>query len=93
MTNEQPSRPPKRSGSGASPMGSTLAIVIAIAAVVVGFLILKNIRSDDNDATQSPTTPVATTIDPSMWGPDPLLETPLDRKNSRFQSMMLRTSS
>ena len=66
MSNEQPSRPPKRSGSGASPMGSTLAIVIAIAAVVVGFLILKNIRSDDNDATQSPTTPVATTIDPSL---------------------------
>ena len=41
MSNEQPSRPPKRSGSGASPMGSTLAIVIAIAAVVVGFLILE----------------------------------------------------
>ena len=67
MSNEQPSRPPKRSGSGASPMGSTLAIVIAIAAVVVGFLILKNIRSDDDgDATGSTTTPVATTIDPSL---------------------------
>ena len=53
MSNEQPSRPPKRSGSGASPMGSTLAIVIAIAAVVVGFLILKNIRSDDDDDATS----------------------------------------
>ena len=64
MSNEQPSsRPPKRSGSGASPMGSTLAIVIAIAAVVVGFLILKNIRSDDGDSTE-PTVPVTTTIDP-----------------------------
>ena len=31
-------------------MGSTLAIVIAIAAVVVGFLILKNIRSDDDNS-------------------------------------------
>ncbi len=62
MSNEQPSRP-KRSGSGASPMGSTLAIVIAIAAVVVGFLILKNIRSDDDDAA-TPTVPVTTTIDP-----------------------------
>ncbi len=62
MSNEQPSRP-KRSGSGASPMGSTLAIVVAIAAVVVGFLILKNIRSDDDDPT-SPTVPVATTVDP-----------------------------
>jgi len=67
MSNEQPSRPPKRSGSGASPMGSTLAIVIAVAAVVVGFLILRSIRSDDNgDATDTPTTPVATTIDPSQ---------------------------
>ncbi|HZX53449.1 MAG TPA: LytR C-terminal domain-containing protein [Ilumatobacteraceae bacterium] len=67
MSNEQPSRPPKRSGSGASPMGSTLAIVIAIAAVVVGFLILKNIRKDDNnDATSATTTAVATTIDPSL---------------------------
>jgi hypothetical protein len=36
-------------------MGSTLAIVIAIAAVVVGFLILKNIRSDNKSST-SPTT-------------------------------------
>ena len=75
MSNEQPSRPPKRSGSGASPMGSTLAIVIAIAAVVVGFLILKNIRSDDSDATQSPTTPVATTIDPSLTTTIPPLPT------------------
>src|SRR3954447_21705175 len=67
MSNEQPSRPPKRSGSGASPMGSRLAIVIAIAAVVVGFLILKNIRNDDNGGgSASSTTPVATTIDPSQ---------------------------
>jgi len=75
MSNEQPSRPPKRSGSGASPMGSTLAIVIAIAAVVVGFLILKNIRSDNGDSTQSPTTPVATTIDPSLTTSIPPLPT------------------
>jgi hypothetical protein len=64
MSNEQPSRPPRRSGSGASPMGSTLAIVIAIAAVVVGFLILKNIRSDDNNGTVATTLPTETTIDP-----------------------------
>jgi predicted dinucleotide-binding enzyme len=63
MSNEQPSRPPKRSGSGASPMGSTLAIVIAIAAVVVGFLILKNIRSDDDKAATT-TQPTVATVDP-----------------------------
>src|SRR3954453_13170095 len=76
MSNEQPSRPPKRSGSGASPMGSTLAIVIAIAAVVVGFLILKNIRNDDNgDATGTATTPVTTSIDPSLTTTIPPLPT------------------
>jgi hypothetical protein len=64
MSNEQPSRPPRRSGSGASPMGSTLAIVIAIAAVVVGFLILKNIRSDDDDGTAATTVPTTPATDP-----------------------------
>jgi LytR cell envelope-related transcriptional attenuator len=64
MSNEQPSRP-RRSGSGASPMGSTLAIVIAIAAVVVGFLILKNIRSDNGDATVATTLPTPSTQDPA----------------------------
>lgn len=62
MSNEQPSRP-RRSGSSASPMGSTLAIVIAIAAVVVGFLILKNIRDDDGDSSSNTTVPTATTVD------------------------------
>ena len=77
MTNEQPSRPPKRSGSGASPMGSTLAIVIAVAAVVVGFLILKNIRSDSNSDSTSPTIPATTSIDPSLTTPlAPLPTTP-----------------
>jgi hypothetical protein len=65
MSNEQPSRPPKRSGSGASPMGSTLAIVIAVAAVVVGFLILKNTRSDDNSDATTPTIASSTSIDGS----------------------------
>ena len=47
-------------------MGSTLAIVIAIAAVVVGFLILKNIRSDDGAKTSATTFPPTTTIDPNL---------------------------
>ena len=47
-------------------MGSTLAIVIAIAAVVVGFLILKNIRSDSGSKSSSTTFPPTTTIDPNL---------------------------
>ena len=77
MSNEQPSRP-RRSGSGASPMGSTLAIVIAIAAVVVGFLILKNIRSDDTPSTAS-TLPPATTPDSVS---DTSLVTPVETQPS-----------
>jgi LytR cell envelope-related transcriptional attenuator len=73
MSNEQPSRP-RRSGSGASPMGSTLAIVIAIAAVVVGFLILKNIRSDDSDSAT--TSPPVTTPDSLVTNTFPV--TPID---------------
>lgn len=74
MSNEQPSRP-RRSGSNASPMGSTLAIVIAIAAVVVGFLILKNIR-DNKDSGSTATTVVTTTIDQSSTTQTPAITTP-----------------
>jgi hypothetical protein len=49
-------------------MGSTLAIVIAVAAVVVGFLILKNIRSDGNGSA-TPTIPATSSIDPSLTTP------------------------
>ncbi len=54
MTNEDPSaaaatggtgRTP-RQGSGGSPVGSTLSIVLAVIAVVAGFLILRNITDD-----------------------------------------------
>lgn len=79
MSNEQPSRP-RRSGSGASPMGSTLAIVIAIAAVVVGFLILKNIRSDDDNTAS--TTPPITTPDSAASNTFPI--TPIETQPTVF---------
>jgi LytR cell envelope-related transcriptional attenuator len=82
MSNEQPSRPPKRSGSGSSPMGSTLAIVIAIAAVVVGFLILKNIRSDDDGDAATPTLAATTTVDPLTTTTFPLV--PLESTTTVF---------
>jgi hypothetical protein len=59
MSNEDPatsgsgaaggqSRKSPRQGIGGSPVGSTLSIVLAVIAVVAGFLILRNI-TDDND--------------------------------------------
>lgn len=62
MTNEEPTAsgpggtPPRRSprqGIGGSPVGSTLSIVLAVIAVVAGFLILRNITDDDDGASSS----------------------------------------
>jgi hypothetical protein len=67
----QPSTPAGRSprqGVGGSPIGSTLSIVLAVVAVVVGFLILQNITDDGGggDAVVTPTdSTVPTTLDDS----------------------------
>lgn len=66
MTNEESTggssggRSP-RQGSGSSPVGSTLSIVLAVIAVVAGFLILRNITDDSgsDSATGSVTEPAA----------------------------------
>lgn len=58
MTNEDPNAPvtpapsrrPARQGVGGSPMGSTISIVLAVVAVVVGFLILNNITDDGSSS-------------------------------------------
>lgn len=74
MTNEDPNAPtqgspapPRRSprqGIGGSPMGSTLSIVLAVVAVVVGFLILNNITNDSgsSDGGSAPETSAANTV-------------------------------
>ncbi|MEX1105321.1 MAG: LytR C-terminal domain-containing protein [Ilumatobacteraceae bacterium] len=64
MSSEQPRRP--RDNNAGSPMGSTAAIVIAIVAVVAGFLILREIRSDDSDAATTPVETTTTTVDPAL---------------------------
>ena len=63
MSNDQPSRrPPAKSAGGGAPMGSTISIVIAVVAVLVGFLILRNINNDGSSAgSKLPTGPVVTT--------------------------------
>lgn len=54
MTNEESalgsSRRTPRQGMGGSPVGSWLTIALAVVAVLIGFLILRNI-TDDNDAS------------------------------------------
>jgi hypothetical protein len=49
----EPSRRTPRQGAGNSPMGSTISIVLAVVAVIVGFLILNNITDDGGSSTGS----------------------------------------
>jgi hypothetical protein len=69
MSSDQPRRGRDTAASAGSPMGSTAAIIIAIVAVVAGFLILRQIREDDGGTASVPdasttvpldTTPVST---------------------------------
>lgn len=77
MTNEDPNapigaNPPRRSprqGIGGSPVGSTLSIVLAVVAVVAGFLILRNITSNDggsSDGGNAVESTVANTVDDTV---------------------------
>ena len=50
------SRRPPRSGDGGAPVSGALTIVLAIVAVVAGFLILRAISDDDDTDTSSPDT-------------------------------------
>lgn len=62
MSSDQPRRR-ESGGSPGSPMGSTAAIVIAIVAVVAGFLILRSIGDDDKGGGALST---VTTVDPAL---------------------------
>ncbi|HRE01099.1 MAG TPA: LytR C-terminal domain-containing protein [Ilumatobacteraceae bacterium] len=71
MSNDTPSRRPTGKSSSGAPMGSTVSIVIAVIAVVVGFLILKNINDGggggttggNNNTTTTTTDPTTNTED------------------------------
>jgi hypothetical protein len=45
-----------RQGVGSSPVGSWITIALAAAALIVGFLILRNINDDGDSSTADPTT-------------------------------------
>ncbi|MCB1002384.1 MAG: LytR C-terminal domain-containing protein [Acidimicrobiales bacterium] len=62
MSSDQPRRGRDTAMSAGSPMGSTAAIVIALVAVVAGFLILRQIRSDDDGGTTSTPDATQTTV-------------------------------
>lgn len=71
-----------RQGIGGSPVGSTLSIVLAVVAVVVGFLILRDLTGEESatvggggSAQQSAET-TSTTIDVGVSTTIPVIETP-----------------
>ena len=56
MSNDPTSRrPATKGGNTGAPMGSTISIIVAAVAVVVGFLILKNIQDDGGNKVTSKT--------------------------------------
>lgn len=62
MSNDSAGRTP-RSTSGGAPMGSTVAIVVTAVAVILGFLILRQVN-DSGDST-TPGVVTSSTVDPS----------------------------
>ena len=54
-----------RQGVGGSPVGSTLSIVLAVVAVIAGFLILRNITADETSSVGGSSDPVATDVQPT----------------------------
>jgi hypothetical protein len=71
MTDDDPNAPSNstsssrrtRQGVGGSPVGSTVSIVLAVIAVIVGFLILNDITSDDDgDSAAVATVPDTATV-------------------------------
>lgn len=60
MSTEQPGRP-ERTTADASPVGSTIAIIVALVAVVCGFFIMKTIRDNEDTTASNPTRTTVTT--------------------------------
>jgi hypothetical protein len=68
-----PGRRPSRSGEGGAPVSGALTIVLAVVAVVAGFLILRSITNDDGTASTTPggNVPVTTPVDTTPAVTDP----------------------
>lgn len=63
--------------NGASPMGSTVAIVITVVAVVLGFFILQKVNDDGGttSANTNSTDAAVTTLDPTATTAAPIINT------------------
>ena len=65
MSNEQSTRRPVNKNAAGAPMGSTISIVVAVVAVILGFVILKNITDDNKSPSSGPNGTTSTTVDPT----------------------------
>lgn len=63
-----PSRRSPRQGAGGAPLGSTISIVLAVVAVVAGFLILRNITSNDSSTAGGGIEPADSVVDDPIGG-------------------------
>ncbi len=74
MTNDEStesgpgSRRTPRQGLGGSPVGSTISIVLAVIAVIAGFLILRNITDDGGSDADSGTAPIGSDVTETTLG-------------------------
>ena len=64
MSNDSAGRTP-RSTSGGAPMGSTVAIVVTAVAVILGFLILRQVNDSGDGGSATPGDSTTTSIDPA----------------------------
>jgi hypothetical protein len=82
MTSEIPETAPperrsSRAGEGGAPVSGALTIVLAVVAVVAGFLILRAITGDDDGGTTLPTGPGQTATTEPDGADDPDTTTPV----------------
>lgn len=87
MSNDSAGRTP-RSTSGGAPMGSTVAIVVTVVAVVLGFLILRKVN-DEGGGSSGSVTPGATSttalVDTSSTAAPATTQPPLQKQGTKVQ--------
>jgi hypothetical protein len=97
LSNDQSNQPAgrPRSTGPTSPLGSTVAIIVAVAAVIAGFLILRSIREPDSGSVTEPTTTLAseTTLAGATTLPPTTTTPPLVTEGSKVQVVNATTQN